>query len=293
MAVFDTPRPISVTIELPFGALHLIATRRSDTVVVVNPTDPSRKADVEAADRTRVDLAGDALVVRAPKTGGLGNYIGLAKPGSVDMTIELPEDSRVEISAGFADVRTDGPLADTRVRSGAGDVRLDETSALEVIAGAGTVTVGRATANTEITAAGDIQIGTTEGDAEIKNLNGKTWVGEVSGRLRVKSANGDIAVDRALSDVAVRTANGNIHIGEVVRGSTTLVSASGGLEIGIGHGTAAWVDARTRFGRVHNALEVAGGPDPSRDTVEVRARTSFGDISVNRSRTSSNQGDEE
>jgi hypothetical protein len=35
-------------------------------------------------------------------------------------------------------------------------------------------------------------------------------------------------------------------------------------------------------GKVHNALDAADTPEPSAETVEVRARTSFGDVVVRR-----------
>lgn len=281
MASFDTPEPISVTIELPLGGVHLITGDRADTVVVVNPSDHTRKSDVEAAEKTQVDFAGGRLLVKTPKPRGLGNYIG--RVGSVDMTIELPQGSRLQADAGYADFRADGRLGDTRVESGAGDVRLDQVGPLHLATGAGSVTVNRATGNSKITAAGNMRIGEVDGEAEIKNLNGKTWVGEVTGGLRIKSANGDITVDRAHAGVVVKTANGSIQIGEVVTGSVVLETGSGGLDIGIRHGTAAWVDATTRFGRVHNGLGTADGPEASQESVEIRARTSFGDIVIHRS----------
>ena len=47
-------------------------------------------------------------------------------------------------------------------------------------------------------------------------------------------------------------------------------------------GVAAWLDLDTSFGTVHNDLDAADGPAPGEDTVEVRARTAFGDITVRR-----------
>jgi len=206
--------------------------------------------------------------------------------GSVDVTIELPESSRLLFKGGLADLRVDGRFADTRIQNGAGDVRLDETGQLNVVTGAGSIFVNHAGGDGEVTAAGDIEIVSIGGNADVKNLNGRTWVGQVSARLRVRSANGDIAADQVGSDVSARTANGNIQIGEVVAGSSTLATGSGSVSIGVGNGTIAWVDARTKFGRVHNSMEATGSPDPDAKTVEIRARTSFGDITVH----SSNQG---
>jgi DUF4097 and DUF4098 domain-containing protein YvlB len=273
MRTFRTSHPILAVIDLPFGAAHLIASERSDTTVVVNPTDPSRKVDVETAVQTRIDLSGSTLIVKVPKSSR----------GSVDVTIELPELSRFVFKGGLADLRADGRLADTRVQNGAGDVRLDETDQVKVVTGAGSVSINHAGGDGEVTAAGDIEIVSIGGNADIKNLNGRTWVGQVSARLRVRSANGDIAADRVGSDVAARTANGNIEIGQVVAGSSTLATGSGSVSIGIGNGTVAWVDASTKFGRVNNSLEAAGSPDPDAETVEISARTGFGDITVHRS----------
>jgi DUF4097 and DUF4098 domain-containing protein YvlB len=207
------------------------------------------------------------------------------------VTVELPERSSLRAEAGFADFRCDGRLDDVEVKTGAGDVRLDQTSALRVHSGAGHVAVEQASGRAEIVAAGDMTIGVVTGDADVKNLNGKTWIGRVGGTVRVRSANGDVAIEEAGSDVTVKTANGNIRLGQVARGSVAIETASGGLEIGITEGTAAWIDAATKFGRVHNNLTPADHPEPSAETVQVRARTSFGDVLIARSSVPNRQGD--
>ena len=96
----------------------------------------------------------------------------------------------------------------------------------------------------------------------IKNSNGDTWVGEVTGDLRVNAANGDISVDHADAGVTASTANGDVRVGEVVRGSATLETGFGEIEVGIREGTAAWLDVHTQFGRVHNDLDASDGPGP-------------------------------
>ena len=92
-----------------------------------------------------------------------------------------------------------------------------------------------------------------------------------------------MTIDDAGRDVAVKTANGSIRLGQVARGTVTVETASGGLDIGIRDGTAAWIDATTKFGRVDNRLTPTGDPEPSAETVQVRARTSFGDVVIARS----------
>jgi hypothetical protein len=62
-----------------------------------------------------------------------------------------------------------------------------------------------------------------------------------------------------------------------------LGTAYGELEVGIREGTAALLDVRSQFGSVRNSLTASDGPQPSDQRVEVRARTSFGDIVIRRS----------
>ena len=50
----------------------------------------------------------------------------------------------------------------------------------------------------------------------------------------------------------------------------------------IREGTAAWLDVRSLTGRVQNSLDAAAAPEPSAPTVEVRARTTAGDIAIRR-----------
>jgi DUF4097 and DUF4098 domain-containing protein YvlB len=286
---FETPGPIMAEVDIAAGSVHLISGDRTETLVTVNPADPNSELDVAAAEKARVEFADSRLSVVVPKPGGLLAYISFRSWGLVDVTIELPEGSSVDAKTGAGDVRADGSFGEVTVRSGAGDIDVDQAHARRLISGAGRLRLGSSSGHTELITAGDMDIGQIDGPAEIKNLNGETRIGEVTGSIRVKSANGHIVVDRAHTDVAVRTANGNVAIGEVIEGTVTLATASGGIDIGIAEGTSAWVDAGTTYGRVHNDLDAAGGPETPGERVEIRARTSFGDVHIHRSSPSENR----
>jgi DUF4097 and DUF4098 domain-containing protein YvlB len=283
MKKFDTPQPTPVTIEIAVGSVHLIASDRSDTTVTVNPTDRTRRDDVEAAKKTTVEMSDGGILVKGPKSRGRLNLIGPGKAGSVDVTVELPSGSNFRGDAGMGDFRADGRLGDAHIRSGAGAVRLDDTADVDVVCGAGNFTLNRAAGKAKVVTAGEIQLGSIDGDAEIKNNSGKTWIGEVTGTARVKSAAGDIIVDHAHGSITAKTATGNIEFAEVESGSIVLETAAGGLDVGIRDGVAAWLDAKTSFGRVLNTIGEATSPDSAEGTVEIRARTAFGDISIHRS----------
>ena len=281
MATFETPEPISVSVALVVGDLRIIASDRSDTVLVVSPSDVSKEADVKAAEQTHVDFAQGRLTIRAPKSWR--QFSPFRGSESVDVAIELPAGSRVDAEAAVGDFSCDGRLGQCRFTTSVGNIGLDETGPLHLNTSAGHVNVDRIGGRAEITASGRIAIREIAGPAVIKNLNGVTWVGEVKGDLRCNAANGDITVDRALGAVAAKTANGAVRIGEVVRGSVELGTAYGELEVGIREGTAALLDVRSQFGSVRNLLSPSDGPQQSDQTVEVRARTSFGDIVIRRS----------
>lgn len=287
MPTFDTPEPISVTIAVIVGDVRVIASDRSDTAVVVSPSDGSNESDVKAAEQTRVEYSHGRLLIKAPKHWK--HYTPFGGGESIDVTIELPAGSHVHGEASAADFRCDGRLGECRFTTATGNIRLDHTGPLHLNAGVGSITIGRAVGRAEVTGAGDVRIRAIDGPAVIKNLNGDTWVGEVTGDLRCKAANGNITVDRVHAAISAKTANGDVRFGDVARGSVVLETAFGELEVGIRKGTSALLDVRSKFGNVLNSLTASEGPEPSDQAVDVRARTSFGDIVIRRSDLSANQ----
>jgi DUF4097 and DUF4098 domain-containing protein YvlB len=280
MPTYDTPQPITATIDLAVGDVRISAGDRAITVVDVQPSDASNEEDVKVAGQTRVEYANGQLLVKAPK---LRSWLSRSGGPSVDVTIELPAGSHVHGTLGVGDVHCDGRLGDCRIKTGLGRIGVDQADTLNLRSGAGDISVERATGRAEVTAgSGDLRLGELDGSAVIKNSNGDTWVGVAAGDLRVNAANGSIAVDLAQASVGAKSANGDVRLAEVVRGSVVLETKIGDLEVGIREGTAAWLDVNSRFGRVHNALEAADAPETSAETVEVRARASVGEVVIRR-----------
>ncbi len=281
MSTFDTPAPISALVELGVGELRVIASDRPDTVVEVRPTNPAKQSDITAAEQTRVEYANGNLMVKAPK--GWRQYTFRGGNESVDVQIELPAGSRVQAEAGVAAFRCQGPLGESRFKTGVGDVQLEQVGAVQVKTGSGDVSVDSASGHADITTgSGAVRVGAIGASATIKDSNGDIWVGEVSGDLRASAANGEITVERANSTVVAKSANGPVRLGEVGHGEVTAQTANGSLEIGVRDGVAAWLDLKTHYGTVYNSLDTVEAPATGDATVEVRARTAFGDITVRR-----------
>lgn len=281
MTTFETPEPITITLEVGVGDVRVVAEGRTDTLVEVKPSNPSKKGDVAAAEQTQVEYAAGRLLVKAPK--GWRRFAPWGGGGSIDVHIEVPEGSHIRGEAAVASLHCSGRLGECRYKTSVGDIYVEEAGPVELRTVAGNLTVDRAVDNGEFTAgSGDVAIGAIEGNAVVKNSNGGTWVGIITGSARVNSANGRVVVDRADAGVAAKTANGDIRLGEVARGEIVAETAYGSIDIRVRSGVPAWLDISTSFGTVRNELDDAERPETGEEAVEVRAQTSFGDVTVAR-----------
>lgn len=299
MPNYQTLQPISVTLELGVGNVRIAASDRTDTIVEVRPSNEADESDVKAAELIRVDYTDGLLRITGPKTRV---FDFSRKTKSVDVSIRLPGGSQLSAEMQAGDIRGAGRLGQCKLKTSTGSFWLERTGPLRLETSWGNVTVDGISGNAEIcTGTGTIQIGEVAGTAVVKNSNGDTTIHAITGDVRVragnghidigqagagvdaKTANGEIHIERAGAGVDARTSNGSIHLGEVARGLVVLGTAAGDLEIGVAKGTAAWLAVNTGFGHVHNLLENVARPEEADETVEVRGRTSYGDITIHRS----------
>ncbi|MDT9691183.1 DUF4097 family beta strand repeat-containing protein [Streptomyces sp. P9(2023)] len=279
MPSFDTPEPISVSAFLYAGSLRFTAGDRPDTVVEVRPRAPKKDLDVRAAEQTEVTFAGGLLTVTTPKANLLG------RGGTVDVTVELPTGSNLDVTGTGAGVLGEGRFGEVRVKTSAGDVRLDTTGPLTLNVSHGAITVDRVEGMAEITTStGNMRVGIVDGPAVLKNSHGSTTVGAVLGELRVSGAHGGIDIARAEGSVTGTSTHGHLRVAEVARGNVQLETSNGSIEVGVREGTAAWLDVTSQRGQVRNTLAASEGPEQTEDTVKVRARTNWGNIDVLRAR---------
>ena len=279
MPRFDTPSPIDLAINLSVGSIEVIASDRSDTVISILPTNPEKPVDVRGAQDTTVDFDGERLVIKGPKPRL--SWIGPTE--SIDITIEVPTGSRLTAELAVGPVRSRGRLGATRVKASTGTIDLESTGDLWLRAAHGNATMATIAGTAEITADhGQIRIGTVTGDATLKASHGSVTIGESGGDIDAKLSYGDVELRRALGSVSATTAYGSIRVLDVSVGSVTLDTAFGAIVVGVTPGVSAWLDVASKEGRVRNELEGESAPAGSEKTVEVRARTKFGDITIQR-----------
>ncbi|MFI6027965.1 hypothetical protein [Amycolatopsis magusensis] len=271
MGRFLTPEPVTATLTTAGARVRVVASERSDTVVLVEPVDSANKSDVRVAANTKVGFLAGELSVKTTKSGG--------KNGSVVVTIEMPAGSKLVLNTAWTDVHATGQLGDCALNVASGQIRLDRIAALQASLSAGGVEIGHIAGPADIeggTAA--VRIGAVEGVFKYAGSTGQVWIGHAMSEVEFGGSNGSFDIDRAEGGVIAAAADCPIRIGRIERGQAELTNASEGIEVGIGVGTAASVDAGSTKGVVRNSLPVRDNMGELDDKVTLYARTRLDDI---------------
>jgi hypothetical protein len=245
MPRFDTPAPITLEMELIVAEVRIDAGERAETVVEVRPGDPAKRDDVDAAKRTQIEHGPGRLLVKTPKSWR--TYSPFGHGGAVEVRVELPAGSSIQVKSAMGSVRSSGELGASQVKTSMGDINIQSAAAARLTTGMG-----------------DVEIGHADGPAELSTGTGDIRAGALRGAAVLKNALGDVRVD------------------EAVQGSVEARTGYGEIQVGIPEGTAAWLDLSTGYGQVHNGLDRSGPPEPGEESVEVRAHSGYGDITINR-----------
>jgi DUF4097 and DUF4098 domain-containing protein YvlB len=245
MPRFDTPAPIELELDLIAAGVRIEASDRADTVVDVRPGDPAKPEDVAAAERTQTEHDPGRVRVSTPKTWR--TYGPFAHTGAVEVRVELPAGSSVLVKTGMGSVRSSGELGEIHVKTGLGDINIDDAAGARLTTGMG-----------------DVEIGHSTGPVDLSTGSGEILAGALRGAAVLKNANGDV------------------RVAEAAEGSVQARTGYGEIQVGIPDGTAAWLDLSTGYGQVHNGLDRSGPPEPGEESVQVRAHSGYGDITINR-----------
>lgn len=175
--MFDTTGPITAVIEVPAGRIQVIAADRTDATVEVLPAKVDKNRDVKAAEQTAVEFDGGVLRI---KTTLEGNQI-LGPSGTVEVTVQVPSGSNLEVQSAGAEFRGVGRFGEVHCDGVHGTVKIDEAASVRLAALAGDITVGRLT--------GPAEISTQHGDIRIAEA--------VTGALVLSTQMGDVTVDAA------------------------------------------------------------------------------------------------
>ncbi len=179
MYSFATPDPVTLAVKLTAGLIEITASERDSTTVEVLPWDDSPGAR-EAAERVRVELVGDRLLIES----GLGGARWLlGRSGRLRITVHAPQHSAIDLGVTSADVRCHGRFGDATIGS----------------------------------ASGDIYVESVNGDLNAKLTSGDLLVDEVTGQGSTHAASGDLTIGAVAGDLHATTASGDVRVSRCAR----------------------------------------------------------------------------
>ncbi|BDT95088.1 hypothetical protein IFM12275_50640 [Nocardia sputorum] len=166
MPTFETPDPITVTVDVLSGSVTVLASDRSDTVVEVRPADASKKGDVRAAEQTLVDFGAGALTVKTPKDWR--TYTPFGGNPSIEVTIEVPTGSRLKGTAAVGRLLGAGELGECDLQMSAGDITVERPrGSVTAKTAKGDIHIGEASRGVLRleTSMGELRVGISQGSA--------------------------------------------------------------------------------------------------------------------------------
>jgi DUF4097 and DUF4098 domain-containing protein YvlB len=264
---FHTPEPIELFVELGSGDIATRAVESDETTVEI--TGPR-------AEEFAVDQSGNRVSVVAPKA----RFGGFTFNDSHVVSVTLPRGSSLATKAGSASTTATGSYRVVKLRTGSGDVDLEDAEGPVVVdSGSGDVRAQSVRGELRVkSGSGDIEVGELHGDAGISTGSGDTVIEHAHGRAVLKSGSGDQEIWRADTDVRLGTASGQITVGMALGGRVTARNVSGDVRIGVPAGTPVWTDISTVTGRIKSGLASVGAPGEGQHHLEVRATTVSGDV---------------
>jgi hypothetical protein len=259
--------PVNGTINLVVRIGHgAVTVETEDDLAEARVQVTADKHGAELLAQTVVEMRGGALVVYAPRQGGIFDlpvFGGWRNQRGLDVRVVVPSGTDVKISTFTAPIRIPGRVGDADLAFGSGEAAVRHVDGdLRVRYGSGTAKA--------VQVSGSVQLRSGSGDVEL---------GEVGGNLTCGCGSGDLQARVVRGLVRSRCGSGSARLGEV-HGDVDVASGSGGLEIGLPSGVSAQLDVHTGAGQVHSELPIESGPKSSNTAIRVRVRTGSGDVRV-------------
>lgn len=279
VTTFQTPEPITLSVELASGQVNIWAVTTSTTEIELAPVRPG-DADAQAAiERARVERSGDTIVVHVPDGKSLGF---LRHSPDVLITARIPAGSTLEAKLKSADLTAEGELGAAKIDSASGEITMGDLSGdVRISSASGDVRLGTVGGVVSLsTASGDAKVDTACGDCHVQTASGDVQIDAVEGEFTARTASGDVVVRESGMSANVKTASGDVQLSQVASGKVDINTASGDITVGVQRGVVVWTDVSSLTGSVSSALEATELDGDSEGSLELRAHSTTGDISL-------------
>ncbi|SNR45038.1 Putative adhesin [Haloechinothrix alba] len=216
-----------------------------------------RGSPAEAVAATRIERAGDRVVVRASSHLPLRHI-------PLDVTVYAPAGARLRLHGGSAPLTVSGTLGGVDIVTGSGDVSLGH------LVEGGSVRTG----------SGDVTLESAGGPVELRTGSGAVLASSLTTPATVATGSGAVRVDRLDGDALLRSGSGDLTVGDAGSGEVELHTGSGNIRVGVRHGCLAEVDLSSGTGTVSSDLEVSATEPAGGVALRIRARARAGSASV-------------
>lgn len=180
----------------------------------------------------------------------------------ISYEVTVPTQTALHSRSGSGDQTIDGISGPVSAQSGSGNVRIGEIGGdVDATAGSGDVEVGVSKGRVTLhTGSGSI-VARSAGAATVRTGSGDVrLVQDAEGDIEVASGSGDISIENLRGGLRARSASGDVRVDGVPRGSWSLSTTSGDVELALPAELGFELDAVTSSGQIDAAhpVTVAG-----------------------------------
>ncbi len=143
--------------------------------------------------------------------------------GSVDYTISVPPECRVEVESVSGDMAISDLKSDIDISSTSGDISLHNIQ--------GMIEISAVSGDLEMAdISGDIDISSTSSDMRLDSINGMIDIRSTSGDLRGTKINGSVSLSQTSGDVRLAGLSGDLRL-KSTSGDIVIGQESGGIDV--------------------------------------------------------------
>lgn len=279
---FQTPGPIRLRVELLVGDIRVRAQSAGATTVRLIPRGRSAE---ELIEQFTVEQRGDEVVVESPKARS--SLLGWSGRASVDVEVDLPERSELDLRLGSGDITASGVFGRAAMATGSGDVDVDEVAGGDLKSGSGDIDVRTVKGPLTVkTGSGDVTVQAANADLDVVSGSGDVQLRRAESGVKVKTGSGDVAIGSSVGDVDILTGTGDLDLSGIHGGVVKARTGTGDVVLGVVTGVAAYLDLNTVTGDVRVELDESAGPDGDEATASLSVTSGSGDIRVKRAQVS-------
>jgi Toastrack DUF4097 len=264
MPVFDTPGLVALEIRLPAGHVTVnTADTPSTDVELLSHGDRGEEALEQILVSAREQPGGHVVSVEQRERFRWGP-ISINRRHEVEVRITCPLGSDLRFDGASCDLGAAGRFGKVEAKTASGDLRLGEIS-------------GKLQAKT---ASGGVSVQAIEAEGAVVTVSGDVELGRVDAALNTRTVSGDVELAVVRAPVTIATTSGDVAVRAVERGEVRIQTVSGEARVGVGEGTAVWLDASSVSGELRSELGTLEEKvsDTSGEVVPLRVKTVSGDV---------------